>query len=159
VAALFLWGSGLWPGITLGAFLVNLFMGAPLLVAVGMGVGNTLEALVCTALLKRHKVRPALDSLHDVLILVLLAVPIGALVSATLGVGSLWLGGVIIWSSVPVTWSTWWLGDMISLLLVTPIGADFRKKGGEERTTSLCCEKVQVSNQLSRGQNDVSTNS
>jgi len=41
----------------------------------------------------------------------------------------------------------------------TPIGADFRKKGGEERTTSLCCEKVQVSNQLSRGQNDVSTNS
>jgi methylaspartate ammonia-lyase len=39
------------------------------------------------------------------------------------------------------------------------IGADFRKKGGEERRTSLFCEKVHVSNQLSRGQNDVSTNS
>ena len=90
VTALFLWGADLWPGIILGAFLVNLFVGAPLLVAVGMGIGNTLEALVCTALLKRYKVRPALDSQHDVLVLVLLAVPIGALVSATLGVSSLW---------------------------------------------------------------------
>jgi signal transduction histidine kinase len=96
-------------------------MGAPLLVAVGIGIGNTLEALVCTALLKREQVRPALDSLHDVLVLILLAAPTSALISATLGVGSLSLGRVIVWSSVPVTWSTWWLGDMMSLLMVTPL--------------------------------------
>jgi len=84
-------------------------------------VGNTLEALVCTALLKRKEVRPALESLHDVLVLVLLAAPISALISATLGVGSLSLGRVIVWSAAPVTWSTWWLGDMTSLVLVTPL--------------------------------------
>src|SRR5690348_7087195 len=33
---------------------------------------------------------------------------------------------------------------------VPPIGADFRKNGGEERTTSLFYEKVRVSNQLSQ---------
>jgi signal transduction histidine kinase len=121
VAALFLWGTDLWPAITLGAFLVNFVTGAPLLVAVGIGVGNTLEALVCTALLKREEVRPALDSLHDVLVLVLLAAPSSALISATLGVGSLSLGGVISWSAAPVTWSTWWLGDVMSLVLVTPL--------------------------------------
>lgn len=121
VTTLFLWGFNLWPAITLGAFLVNFLTGAPLLVAVGIGIGNTLEALVCTALLKRGQVHPSLDSLHDVLVLVLLAAPIGALISATLGVGSLSLGKVIVWSSVPVTWSTWWLGDMMSLLLITPL--------------------------------------
>jgi signal transduction histidine kinase/integral membrane sensor domain MASE1 len=120
VTALFLWGSAWWPAITLGAFLLNLLTGAPWFVAVGISIGNTLEALICTALLKRGHVRPALDSLHDVLILVLLAAPTGALVSATLGVSSLRLGGIITWSSAPVTWSTWWFGDMMSLLLLAP---------------------------------------
>src|SRR5437764_13902058 len=32
-ASLFLWGYRLWPAITLGAFLVNLLTGAPLLLA------------------------------------------------------------------------------------------------------------------------------
>src|SRR5215469_17671706 len=47
-AALLLFGYRLWPGIIIGAFLVNLLNGAPLFVAVGIGVGNTLEAVVCT---------------------------------------------------------------------------------------------------------------
>jgi signal transduction histidine kinase len=121
VAALFLCGSSLWPAITLGAFLVNLFTGAPVPVAVGIGIGNTLEALVCVALLKRERVCPRLDSLHDMLVLILVAAPIGALISATCGVGSLSLGGVIPWSVAPVTWSTWWLGDVVSIVLVTPL--------------------------------------
>lgn len=121
VTALFLWGIDLWPAITLGAFLVNVITGAPLLVAAGMSIGNTLEAVVCTVLLKRNGVRRALDSLHDVVVLVLLATPISALISATLGVGSLALGRVIVWSSVPMTWSTWWLGDMMSVLVLTPL--------------------------------------
>lgn len=120
-AALFLWGYRLWPVITLGAFLTNLFTGAPVPVAIGISIGNTLEAVVCAALLKRATVRPVLNTLHDVLALVLLAAPLGSLISATLGAGSLWLGGVIVWASVPVTWSTWWLGDMMSLLLLTPL--------------------------------------
>ena len=45
-AALLLFGYRLWPAIIIGAFLVNLLNGAPLFVAVGIGIGNTLEALV-----------------------------------------------------------------------------------------------------------------
>ena len=62
VAALFLWDSRLWPAIALGALLVNLFAGAPWPVAVGISIGNTLEAVVSTALLKQMQVRPELDS-------------------------------------------------------------------------------------------------
>lgn len=121
VVSLFLWGYRLWPAITLGAFLVNFFAGAQPLVAIGISIGNTLEALVCTALLKRQSVQPALDSLHDVLVLVLIAAPLSPLISATIGVSSLGLGGKLVWSSVPATWSAWWIGDMSSLLLLTPL--------------------------------------
>ena len=120
VAFLFLWGYRLWPAITLGAFLVNFFTGAHVFAAIGISLGNTLEALVCTALLKREQVQPALDSLHDVLILVLVAAPLSALISATMGVSSLWLGGNLGWSSVPACWSAWWLGDVSSVFVLTP---------------------------------------
>jgi signal transduction histidine kinase len=120
VTALFLWGFRLWPAIALGAFLTNFITGAPVAVAIGMSIGNALEAVVCTTILKHARVRPALNALHDVLTLVLLAVPPGTLISATFGVGSMWLGGVIAWPSVPVTWCTWWFGDTMSLLLLPP---------------------------------------
>jgi signal transduction histidine kinase len=119
-ASLFLWGYRLWPGITLGAFLVSIFSGSPPLISAGISIGNTLEALVCTALLKRERVRPALDSLHDVLVL-LVAAPVSAFISATMGVGSPLLSGIIHWPSVYITWSAWWLGDVISLLLLLPL--------------------------------------
>ena len=120
MAALLLFGYRLWPAILLGAFLVNLFNGAPLWVAVGIGTGNTLEALVGTFLLKRYGLSYAFDHLRDVLLLVLLAMPLSALISATIGVSSLLLGRVISLSSYAPTWSAWWIGDMISILILTP---------------------------------------
>lgn len=120
VAALLLFGYHLWPGILMGAFLVNLFNGAPLFVALGIGIGNTLEALVGTYLLKRNQFSYTVDHLRDVLVLVLLAVPLSALISATFGASSLLLGKVIAFSSYYPTWSAWWIGDMISILILTP---------------------------------------
>ncbi len=120
LAALFLFGYRLWPAIMLGAFLVNLFNGAPLLVAVGIALGNTLEALVGTFLLKRTGVRSVFDHLRCVLFLVLLAMPLSASLSATIGVSSLFLGKVIAFSAYSLTWRAWWVGDMISILILTP---------------------------------------
>lgn len=120
VAGLLLFGYRLWPGILMGAFLVNLFNGAPLFVALGIGIGNTLEALVGTYLLKRNKFSYTVDHLRDVLVLVLLAVPVSTLISSTFGVSSLLLGKVIAFSAYYPTWSAWWIGDMISILILTP---------------------------------------
>src|SRR5215831_3525234 len=122
LAALILGGFRLWPGIALGAFLVNLSAGAPLLVAGGMAVGNTLEALVGTWLL--HRVvgfQPALERLRDVLGLVVLAGLLSTLLSATLGVTSGWLGGVIPSAAYGEAWWTWWLGDLMGDLVVAPL--------------------------------------
>src|SRR4051812_44034058 len=45
IAALLLFGYGLWPAIFVGAFAANLWTGASLLAALGIACGNTLEAV------------------------------------------------------------------------------------------------------------------
>lgn len=121
LAALVLGGYRLWPGITLGAFFVNALAGAPLAVAAGMAFGNTLEALVGAGLLTHVvRARPALDRLWDVLGLAG-AAGLSALVSATIGVSSGWLGGVIPAATYSEAWSTWWLGDMNGALVVAAL--------------------------------------
>src|SRR5438552_5207864 len=68
LAALLLFGLRLWPGIALGAFLVNFVTGAPVLTAGGMALGNTLEALIGAYWLRRHAgFRNSLDRLRDVM--------------------------------------------------------------------------------------------
>ena len=42
-------------------------------------------------------------------------------VSATLGVGSLALGGYVPWERFGAIWLTWWLGDVAGAILVTPV--------------------------------------
>src|SRR5579872_2727711 len=46
LAALLLFGYDLWPGVALGAFLTNASIGVPAFGALGIAIGNTLEALI-----------------------------------------------------------------------------------------------------------------
>jgi two-component system NtrC family sensor kinase len=122
LVALVLYGYGLWPGIAVGAFLVNLSVGAPVLVAGGIALGNTLEAVVGAIALKRVVAfRPSLERLQDVLGLVVLAAGLSTLISATIGVTSGWLGGVIAAAAYGEAWRTWWLGDALGALVVAPL--------------------------------------
>src|SRR5436853_3403032 len=96
LAALLLWGPRYWPGITIGAFLVNASSGVPLAGAAGLAVGNTLEAVAGVLLLRRvARFEPSLARLRDVLALALLAAPLATTLSATVGVTSLWLSGAV----------------------------------------------------------------
>src|SRR5262249_35939196 len=130
LAALVLYGYRLWPGIALGAFLINLSVGAPVLVAGGMSLGNTLEALLGAVLLERVVgLRPSLERLQDVLGLIVLAAGLSTLVSATIGVTSGWLGGVIPAASYGTAWLTWWLGDALGDLVVAPLCFVWSRRG------------------------------
>ncbi|HEX6440314.1 MAG TPA: MASE1 domain-containing protein, partial [Candidatus Binatia bacterium] len=46
LAAILLWGFKLWPGILLGAFLVNFATQGSIWTAIGIAAGNTAEALL-----------------------------------------------------------------------------------------------------------------
>ncbi len=122
LAALLLGGYRLWPGVAVGAFLVNVFAGVPALAACGMAAGNTLEALVASALLVRVvRFHPSLDRLQDVVGLVGLAAGSSTAISATIGVTSGWLGGVIPTATYGKAWWTWWVGDAMGDLVVAPL--------------------------------------
>jgi PAS domain S-box-containing protein len=120
LAALLIFGSRLWPGVAAGAFLANWSADVPVLAAVGMGCGNTLEALIGSHLLRRGDFRLSLERLRDVLSLIVLAAGSSTLVSATIGVTSAWLGGVIASADYGTAWWTWWVGDAMGDLVVAP---------------------------------------
>jgi PAS domain S-box-containing protein len=119
---LVLYGLRLWPGIAAAAFLANLWVGAPILVASGIALGHTLEAALGAVLLTRVvRFHPALDRLQDVLRLVVLAAGVSTLIGAIIAVGSGWLGGVIPAAAAIEAGRTWWFGHALGDLLVAPL--------------------------------------
>lgn len=120
LAALLLFGRNLWPGIFLGAAVVNVWTGAPPLVAAGIALGNTLEAVLGEYALRHIPgFRLSLDRLIDALALVGVALA-STLVSATIGVSSLVAGGLIAGAQFGETWLAWWQGDVLGDLVVAP---------------------------------------
>jgi signal transduction histidine kinase len=120
LAALLVLGYRLAPAVALGALLANLSAGAPPLVALGIAIGNTLEALLGAYVLHRFGFRNTLDRVRDVLALVVLAAFLSTVVSASIGVLVLGWSGIVPSNHLAETWRAWWLGDMTGDLLVTP---------------------------------------
>jgi PAS domain S-box-containing protein len=121
LAALVLFGLRLWPAVALGAFIANAISGASLGEAAVISVGNTLEAVVGTVLLRRVGFRPQMDRVRDVLALVFLAAVVSTTVSATNGVTALWISGDVPGSSFASEWLLWWIGDAMGALIVAPL--------------------------------------
>jgi diguanylate cyclase (GGDEF)-like protein len=122
VAALLLLGTEVWPAIFIGAFLVNLTTAGTVATSLGIAVGNTLEALAAVYLVNRFaRGRHAFDRTQDILKFTLLAGGLSACVGAIFGVTSLSLGGYAQWTYYRAMWWTWWQGDAIGVIIVTPL--------------------------------------
>lgn len=121
LAAVLLLGGAVAPAVALGALLVNYRSGAPLGAAVGIGVGNMLEALLGAWLLRRSGFRPSLSSARDVLLLAGLAAALSTTVSATIGVLCLRAAGLVQPGLTASAWWTWWLGDAMGDLVFAPL--------------------------------------
>ncbi len=130
VAALLMRGPVSLPGIYLGSFLLNSWIGYgvtsgnPLLVMVAAGViaaASTLQAAVAVAALRRAIGYPmALDTGQDLLCFLLLS-PVCCLTSATLSLAGLWALDVVPDSALLSNWVTWWVGDTLGVLVVLPL--------------------------------------
>jgi PAS domain S-box-containing protein len=125
LAAMLLWGPRLWPGIWLGAALTNLTIeGSPLLAAL-IATGNTLEAVIGAALIRRYtKSQTNFQSGEDVVKFLGLCA-VSATVAAAIGVCSLTLLRTIVWSEFIVNAWTWWQGDASGMIVVTPLIASW----------------------------------
>ncbi len=114
------WGRRMWPGVSLGAFLVNVSIGPSPLAAAGIAVGNTVAILVASWLLQQVDFRKELDRLRDAMALVILAALLSMAVSATGGASTLVLSGAIPARGFLSTWLVWWTGDAMGILIVAP---------------------------------------
>jgi len=121
ISFLYLGGLRFWPGVLIGDLLANDYSALPIGSALGQTVGNMLEVILATVLLRRLVRRGSLlDSIQGVGAIVV-AIAAGAAVSATIGVSSLLSGGVVHSDAAPTVWRTWLLGDASGALVVVPL--------------------------------------
>src|SRR5262245_19083327 len=121
IAAVYLGGVRLLPGVLLGDILADLPHRLPLAPSIGQMCGNMLEVVVA-ALLLRRLVRSGspLERLDGVGYLVA-SVLAGTVISASIGTMSLFRGGVISSHELTEVWRTWFLGDTCGALVVLPL--------------------------------------
>src|SRR6266851_313337 len=121
LAAFLVIGYRVWPAILLAAFLVNLTTAGNVATSLGIAIGNTLEGAVGAYLVKRSAHGgEVFDREEDIVRFAILAGMGSTVVSATIGVTCLALGGFADWSKYGLIWSEWWMGDMTGILVVSP---------------------------------------
>jgi two-component system CheB/CheR fusion protein len=122
LAAVLLFGNRVWPAIFVGALAVNAISAEPLGTALGIALGNTLEALFGAYLLRRFaRFGDSFAGPRDALTFIGLGAVVAPIVSATIGSASLCLGHVVPWSGFDGVWRIWWLGDALGALVITPL--------------------------------------
>ena len=113
-----------WPWWMLAGFLAELFGNVlwfhnPLPVAVLIYTGNALEAAAGAWLVNRACRQPVrLETLQEILALVVLGAGIAPLVSATVGSATLAWFGI---QSFTTAWPLFWIGDATGVLIVAPL--------------------------------------
>ncbi|MFF0629644.1 MASE1 domain-containing protein [Streptomyces sp. NPDC004296] len=118
---LLLLGLRMWPGIAVGTLLVISTLTSLDLAGIGVVAGNT-SAPVCACLMLRHVgFRTELDRLRDGVALVALGAFAAMLISATLGSGTQVLTGALPAGDFWRTWASWWAGDAMGVLVITPL--------------------------------------
>lgn len=133
IAATLLWGYHYAPGIFVGALLANVLSGTPALVATGIALGNTLEAVIAVFLIHRFiSHSQILEKISGFMGFVFLVAFLSTTVSATIGVSSLLLGGQLSLAQFNSTWFVWWVGDMLGALIIVPFVMAWRKRSNRD---------------------------
>ncbi|MGW7081612.1 MASE1 domain-containing protein [Streptomyces sp. NPDC054866] len=121
LAALFVYGVAVWPGIAVGSLLIIASLTTPQLTTLVTVAGNTIAPLCAYLLLRRAGFRVGISRLRDGLALVFIGGLGAMLISATAGVGLQVLTGGLGTGQFWSVWLAWWVGDAMGVLLVTPL--------------------------------------
>ncbi|MBI4060692.1 MAG: MASE1 domain-containing protein, partial [Elusimicrobia bacterium] len=140
VAAVFL-GPGAGLGVFMGSWLANwhalpgLGAVAPPLAALAcaaVALGSALQALAGARLLRNELGGPdPLSKSRDVIRFAALT-PVICLLSASVGVGALFASGLLAREIFAQAWLTWWIGDLIGVLVTAPLLLAWRPRGTDE---------------------------
>jgi integral membrane sensor domain MASE1 len=122
LAAVLLWGYRTWPAIFAASLIVNATTAGSIATAIAIATGNSLEAVVGAYLINRwSNGRHTFSTPSSVAKFALICVVIATPISPCIGVTSLATAGYTEWTNFANIWVTWWLGDVTSALVVTPV--------------------------------------
>jgi len=120
LAALLIFGRYALPGIILGAFFTNVLTDVSVMVATGIALGNTLEAIVAFYCINLFCQKESFLEQTKYVFVFLFAASFGCVVAATGGMLTLYAGGSVAAENLSTVWVTWWLGDIAGILILTP---------------------------------------
>ena len=120
VVAFLVLGRRVWPGVAIAAFAVNAPINSDLLVAAVTAAGNTVAPLLAATLLERVGFHREIDRQRDAIAIVFLAALGSMVLSASIGTTALVTSGSVPWSEYGQTWTVWWTGDAMGVLVVAP---------------------------------------
>jgi signal transduction histidine kinase len=121
LAGLLLLGYRAWPAIFIGAFLVNFTTAGNVPTSLGIAAGNTLEALGGAWMICRFAAGVRVFDRAQGVFKFVLAALLSTLISPTVGLTSLAIGGYADWNNYSAIWVTWWLGDFAGDLVIAPL--------------------------------------
>lgn len=134
--AVWFFGYRVWPGIFFGAFIANMMVftengwvfiqAAP--VSLLIGIGNSLEALFGVFLLRNFTDEAVLLSKTNDIFKFLFAVLVACLTSATIGTSAVYFIHPAVRISYDMIWFTWWLGDVVGVLVIASQFLTFHRK-------------------------------
>jgi PAS domain S-box-containing protein len=121
IAVLLRFGLNLWPGVVVGSYFGLAHTGVGLLPMLGESTAGLLEAVAVVWMVRRWiGTSDPFSKTRDVIRFCIISGGVATAASATLGVSSLCLGGIVPWRLFEYHWGTWWLGDMMGALVIAP---------------------------------------
>jgi PAS domain S-box-containing protein len=120
-AALLIVGPWAWPGVAIGGLWSDMSQGGTIIESLGSTTGVTLQAVAATLILRRIHFQNSLQRLRDVMGFVIGGAIASSLINATISASMLLLIRAIDQSQFWQYWGTFWLGDSMGVLIVTPL--------------------------------------
>ena len=143
LALILVYGYRFWPAIFIGALAANLEVGAALPVAGGIGAANALSSVFGAYVLKRlADFQPQLARLRDAVSLILVGALACRALSAIVGTGALWAGGMVAEGEFWTLWLNRWIGGAVGVLVVTPFFLAFIEPVGRSRAAKWYAEAL-----------------
>ncbi|MBK8814372.1 MAG: MASE1 domain-containing protein [Methylococcaceae bacterium] len=130
LAAVLLFGNRILPGVILGSFCVNAwafdFKHAYLLFYIASAFGSAVTASVGASMIRKKIGFPnALVDLRSIILFMLLGGLLSSMISASVVALSMLYAGIIALQEIPAAWLSWWLADILGVLIFTPIMLTF----------------------------------
>jgi PAS domain S-box-containing protein len=129
LAALLLWGEGLWPAIWLASFAANVTVEGSVLASGVIATGSSLQVYAISTLVRRALGVPRqFTRVREVLVFVGLAAS-GAVIAPTVALLPLSVIYPLPAGDLASNWWTWWQGDMCGMLIFTPLVLSWTERG------------------------------